>query len=302
MSIRISSSTMYDRGMKDIFSTQTDLSNLQNKITSGTDKATFIELGQGGDIENYTSMQFKYNQSMDYNSNNQMVVDRLSAMDSALSSITDLASTTMSNLVLRRSPNGKSFNVSQLCSAYLGIVSDMLNTQYEGRYLFSGSRTNVAPIADVTTISNIINDQPTSNYYRGNSQILTIQASPSLNLNYGITGDNPTFQKLIGAFNYIIKGDQANDDKTLATAVNVLKDAMNGIANLRANIGNNMRIIKTLIDINDNNNMNLLSSIGEIIDTDIPKTTAAIINKQTILQASYKVTSIISGLSLKDYL
>jgi flagellar hook-associated protein 3 FlgL len=299
---RISTPLMFRRGMNSILNLQTELANLQNKISTGNAFNSFIELRKENQIESVFSFNSKLRKLDDFMRNNKLIENRLNAMESAVGQILEVASDMRSNLTLRRSPVGLSMKLAQIAKAALAAVSDQLNLEFESRYLFSGSRTSAVPVGDIVNNSNTYDDLVTANYYKGDNNKMMAHVSDSLTLDYGVRANEEGFQELIASLHYMIKGDITNDDTKLNKAFELLDGGIDKIVQIKSNIGNNLKAIGMINDQYDADKLYLEQIRGEIVSTDIAKTTTLLYANQANLQASYSTFSRLTQLSLNQYL
>jgi flagellar hook-associated protein 3 FlgL len=207
------------------------------------------------------------------------------------------------DLTTRMSSSGRSMNLTQIAKEnYLPTIRDNLNFEFQGRYLFAGSRTDAPPVGDIVNNSNVMNGAITSNYYNGNSVLLTASASNSLDVAYGINADNQIFQNLIACANKIITADTNNDQIGISQAFDIANTAINDLTQLRATLDNNLSAIQDVNTDFTNQQIYLTSMISNTEQTDFPKVTAQLISDQTSLTASYKAFAMMSKMNLGNFL
>jgi flagellar hook-associated protein 3 FlgL len=288
--------------MKDIMSTQTNLVKLQSQITSGKQATTFFELQASRQIDNVMSIESQMGNINDSLISNSLIVDRLSMMDQAFSELIELMTLTKSQLITRRSSIGSVMNFSQIAKSSLSAVKYILNTEFEGRYLFSGSRTTTMPVGDIENITNVINQAPTANYYNGDDTVLSANITSTININYGIKANDPAFQNLIACLNTVLVGEKTGDDAEFGTALEYLDKAYDQVIELRSQNGN---FASTVLNVNNQYTNTLLytkQTLARLTDTDLPSATASLYSQDAILRASYATLSRLTSTSLNDYL
>jgi flagellin-like hook-associated protein FlgL len=108
------------------------------------------------------------------------VADLITKFRSLLTSATNAAST-------------DSTNVTQSAQQMLSQMASLLNTQYDGGYLFGGSRTDQAPVDISSSTYPAATSPPSANtsYYTGDDQMASVRVSDSQTVSYGIGADNP---------------------------------------------------------------------------------------------------------------
>lgn len=288
--------------IKNISESQVNLANAQDRVSSGNAVSSFAELSATGNTERVLVFNSQLDRIDGYLENNNRVISRLSAMDNALSQLQQLATDWRDSLTVRRSSSGESAQIDILGTAQIDIAIDNLNLKFEGRYLFAGSRTDTKPVDTSETGTNIVNDAPSANYYMGDSTTVAVRANDELTQPYGIKADEVGFQNLLASYNLGIEGDQENSDTKLSSAVDFINVAIEEISQLRAQIGNNMRILEDANTLHQETKLNLNSTVSGITETDIPTELITLSTEQAKLQASFQVFARLERLSLTNFL
>ena len=298
-----STAATYQNMMASMNSIQQRMQKSTYQTTSGQLAQTFKDLSQITPVENVLSLNNEFDKLNSYNSNNSMIVNRLTTMDNALGEIINVVGEIISDTTAKRSALGKDISLtSNAKEKYFPIITTNLNLNFENRYLFSGSKTDVKPVNDLTTSSNIINNVVTSNYYQGNSDILSAQVSDSLNISYGVTANNDVFMELIATINNLISSETNEDGSLLGDAFDQLNISLQDLTQMRANIDNNISSIEA------NNNTNLASieylndTIANLTHTNLPEAMTQFNSDYAALTASYMIYGKLSSLSLANYL
>ncbi|RYG04324.1 MAG: hypothetical protein EOO07_31025, partial [Chitinophagaceae bacterium] len=113
-------------------------------------------LSENKKVEQWINTQYSINSIENYIYTNEVVEGRLISMDQTFDNIITIASNMKKDLALKNKLSGKALNLTQIAKAYLASIQDNLNTSYEGRYLFSGSKIDIKPVSDLSK-SNLIN-------------------------------------------------------------------------------------------------------------------------------------------------
>ncbi len=304
---RVSTISLHNSSLADMMRLQVAMGTTQNQISSGRKASTFTELSAQGQTARVLGFETQQSRTENYLRGNTIASSRLQQMNTSVSGMIDVAEELSNLLLLRRTPTtGDTLPLSQLAESALAKVAQALNTQTDGRTLFSGSKTNTIPVD--TTISNVNWNDDTDDYtlnnayYSGDAYKASVRANDALEFNYGVTADNPAFQKLIGALNLAIKGDQENDDAILAKAVDLTNIAIKELASVQAGISNNITILdKANSDLEDYK-VFLKGAISDVTETDVAEATIKMTSYETTLQATYMAFSRLSSLKLSDFL
>lgn len=216
--------------------------------------------------------------------------------------MTDVASSLQTLLVQATSDSGgDDVPLKEEAEGMLQIVASQLNTQEDGRYLFAGSKTDTAavqvPVPDPTTFG-----IPEDNYYQGDDLELSARLDEELTLSYGMTADREGFQLLIGALKAAIRGDTIDSDAMKTTALDLVGQAIDKLTDYSSEIGTNLSLVDTVRNQHEDLVTVLENNIGEIENTDIPKTVSLMSQQETLLEASYMTIARLGQLSLADYL
>jgi flagellar hook-associated protein 3 FlgL len=280
-----------------------DLAKVQKQISSGQAADRFEELSENGQIERVLNLNDRLKKIEGYVTNNKTVIGRINATDSAVEKIVQSMSQLRDTLTLKRSSAGKSLPIGEIARATIANVVDSLNLRYEGRYLFSGSRTNIPAVNDdILGHSNIINDQISANYYQGDEFVMSIQASDTLSLDYGVKANETAFQNVFAALHQSIETDGTLDDTIIAKAIDFTNNSIEQLTQIRARLNNNNVILNATNDSHDDLKIYFSEVVGDITATDIPEATIRAASHQTTLQAIFQTYARISRLTIADYL
>jgi flagellin-like hook-associated protein FlgL len=146
--------TLYTQNL--LQSQTSELNALQDQITSGLKASTYAGLG-GTATYSSLSLHAQANQLTTFSNNIAAVQTVTTAMDSALSSVTSGANSMVASLqqpTQSGDPGMSTFN-TQAAGALTSIQS-FLNTEIDGRYVFSGAATQTAPVADTNALNTTV--------------------------------------------------------------------------------------------------------------------------------------------------
>lgn len=297
---RISNMMLFNSTMRDVLGTQANLYDLQQQISSGLKSRDFK--GLNGQVEQYVSLETKINRTDMFIENNQVTTARLQTADKSLSNIIDIADKIEDLMVSARNPGTASgLNFAQQISDLAQAVADAMNVSFEGRYLFSGTNTNVKPVQNALAQQAAIG-VPDTSYYSGANVSTTIRADDDVQFDFPVRGDDPAFQKLFAAINSAINAYRAGDDTGVAKSIDMIQDAQAGLNAMRGQVGS---VVLNLEQISDRQTQLKLYWQGvteQVVKTDIVSATSKVANDQAVLQASYQVFSRLVQLKLSDYL
>jgi flagellar hook-associated protein 3 FlgL len=303
---------------------QQRLADLQIQASSGQKAQTYS--GIAADAHQLISLQVAQDQTTQYVKTNQSIDSRLTTMESSVSDIFK-AATNFRTLLLNAENNNNAGDLSIDTEAanFRQQIANLLNVQVDGRYLFAGSRTDVKPV-DLNGWATPPNLTPpltlplptyTADYYKGDSQVMSATIDTSLTLNYGVTADNPAFEYLLRAANYIQSAGPTPSQDEMDTALSLINTALGtesgnaargtlpltqDIADIQALIGTSRSSIDQANSRHSDFQIYLTQNIANVQTVDVAQTLTQVSGYTTQLQASYMTLSQISQLSLLNYL
>jgi flagellar hook-associated protein 3 FlgL len=278
---------------------QTRVREAQIQVSSGkvTDRFSGIASGANRLLAAKDTLQH----IQKYQSNNELADQRLSQMDSSLGSLDDLGNRLKVLLIQRLNdasavPGILSVEAGQLLDQ---TVSD-LNVDLGGQHLFSGSRTDTAPVVLDPTFSAF--GSPDDTFYQGDNVNLTVRADDNREVTYGMTADQPGFQELIGALRAAIEGDGSNDPTLLNGALDLLNSAMPKIAGYRSEIGARQNALDRINNGHADAELYLQKQVSDIEDVDMTDAISRMTQDQIVVESSMATIARLSQVSLVDFL
>lgn len=299
---RISTYSVFNNTLRDVNTTQANLFDLQKQISSGLKTDTFA--GLAGQVEQFTFLEAKIEKAKTYEENNEVAVSRLKTANVSMDQILQYADELEDLIVLARNPaieEDIAFK-TQLDQKIKGIAAE-LNSSFEGKYLFGGTRSNVQPVITEPSVPATLDiGVPDAGYYQGSQEDVQVRASDSVTLTPNIRADNVAFQKLFAAANQALTGYVAEQDSMLADAQDLVQSAIQDIIAVQAD--NNANIL-SLEDINTRHEDLRLYWQGvteEVSKTDLVSASTQVAVDQAVLQATFQSFAAVNQLRLSDYL
>lgn len=286
--------------LKNVLSAQQRLQDAQIKIATGRKSQTYAGIAEDASrLVSLESLQTRVDRILQ---NNGIVENRLGLMDQAVSTIFDSA-TELRTLIIQElnAPSAGEVPIGAVAQNLLDVVAGMLNTKENGRFLFSGTRTDTPavqiPVPDPATFG-----VPDAGYYQGDSVELTTRIDESITITYGMTADRVAFQQTIAALKAAIQADTTGDNALLSTALDLANSAIQALAGFRTEIGSDLEAIEAANQRSNEFLVFVEGAISDIENVDIPATVAQLATEQTILEASYLTLAQMGSLSLVDFL
>lgn len=307
MLTRISDLAEFNQTQSLVRAIQTRMYDTQIQISTGK-KAQRYE-GLAEDSTRLVNLKADRSAANRFVENNTVIDQRLATMEDKVAGLIDLATSYKAFLVnAANASNATDMAFATHSQAELDRVAGLLNTRVDGRYLFSGSRTDVAPVnlsaAGFTTPPTTYPSDPNTAYYEGDDTELAARADHNLTVTYGVNADAPEFEKLIRALHLgattsvtpTVEGDRIQE------SLRLVNEVLDSLPDVRTRIG---AARHTLESTNQRHNDFLLyadQSISEIEDVDPVEAVNRLSADQTHLQASYTVMARLAQISLVNYL
>lgn len=299
---RISTYNLHQLLLRDSTRSQTDLYDLQGQLSSGLKTTNFA--GLGGDTEKFIDLDARLGRVQTYIDSSDIANNRLTTTDNALSQVIDVANDIKNLIALRRNAaiGDDVAYQTQLDGKWKALVS-VINTTSEGRYPFSGTRSD-APSVDAEHFPTLQTDfVPDTSYYGGNSEDVNIRIEDNINLTYNIRANDPAFQKIFAGIAMANKyGQQSGDSEEMKKAYDLIEDGVAGIISLRATVNANKVVAMDNKDRLGSMQLYWKGLKESISNTDIVAVSTEVAVNQGILQASFQAFARISSLKLSDFL
>ena len=286
--------------------TQKRLFDTQNSISSGKVAPNFA--GLGADSSRFVNLQSSVSRVDQYLKNAQIVDQRMAQMETINGQIFDIASQFKTLLVNGLNANqGADLDLNQKASDFLTQVSGLLNSQLDGRYLFSGSATDTAPVdlnaAGFATPPGVYPTTADTGYYQGNATKLSARLDESFDLSYGVTADATGYEELIRSLRLAADASLAPQDQNrLEESLRVVNEAIQNIPNVTGQIGSTRAAIESIVNKHTDFKQFADKAIGDLANVDVAQAVTVLSQDQTTLEASYQVVARLSQLTLSNFL
>jgi len=297
--MRVATFANNDRMLAAAMKTQARMADLQMQEASGSISTDYAGIGASSkqllDLEANRKTNGAYSDAATEANN------RVQVMYSTLSSITDLLTDFRSQLTSAMSTDGDDTSLATLATTaqgYLDELASLLNTTYEGRYLFSGNATQTAPI-DLSGYT-VDPDTANTNYYAGSSDITQVKVSRSQTISYGVTADNPAFEQAIRALSMIATG--TIDDDTLQQSYDLIVSGLNDTIGVQSTLSVKSSSLERAVERAGEYDSMYEAMISDLRDADVTQIAVKLTSYETQLQASYSAIGKLQSLSLSDYL
>ncbi len=248
-------------------------------------------------IDQYTSAGTQIKSTLDIYDNSVGVLDNVT---------TDLQQTLQQALA-----NEEVYGFSESLSQSLNSVVTTLNTQVGGKYIFAGTRTDAQPV-NIQSLTDLQGLASGADAFQNNQQKPVAQVDDGVGLQYGIlasdvAGPLMNVLKSIADFNAGPNGPMdgkltATQKAFIQTQLDSLKSARQTVLNTQVENGVRQNRLDSILNQHTATGNVVKGVISDIEDVDMASAVTKLNSDQTALQASYKVMSQLSQLSLLNYL
>ena len=190
-------------------------------------------------------------------------------------------------------------------------LEGFLNVKMNGRFLFSGTKTDTQPVnagdlADAPTFDadGVTTTAEPSFFYQGDDNQVKARIDEGVTLEYGVKANDEGFEKLIRAMR-LVKSTDLTDANVLGKfqhALNLLNESADKIGAVELNTGVKFQqLASTTRSLKDTKSI-LDGVVDEIERADTFEAVSILNQVQTQLEASYATAVRVSSLSLTKFL
>lgn len=300
---RVANFAQHQRNLAHILDAQKRLNDGQLQISSG--KIAQQYSGVARDARRLVNMESSHVRTTQFISSNKLVDQRLQSMETNVSQIFDLV-TQYKTLIINalNSDNSADLAMPVQSQSLMDQITALLNTEQDGRYLFAGTRTDAKPVDQAglpATYTIPTSDGDASGYYVGDATQLAVQADDNFTVTYGVTADETGFEQAIRAMHMVVIGPP-NDRATLDEALRVINQAIDGVSDIRTQIGASRAALENVNARLGDFLTFTEQTISDLENTDVTEVITNMNSDQVGLEASYAIISRLSNLSLTQFL
>ena len=300
MTDRVSSYGQSNYMLSQLMKLEGKYSAVTTQSSSGLKSETFS--GIASDSQTVLNLQSQYSRITTQTSNATNAKSTVTSISSTLSSMGDVVTSALSNLSVAISTTGSTGTSTQTeMQLSLNQLVNLMNTQYAGNYIFSGSATSTAPVnLSDSNYTNLSTTTANTSYYQGNNTVASVQASDDLTVNYGISADNTSFEKALRALSIAVANP--NDTTSLKAAYDLLGQASTGIGDLESQATVQSNTLDNQITVNSGALSYIDTNISDLTSADLSQVSVQLTDMQNQLQASYAALAKLLNLNLSNYL
>lgn len=279
---------------------QNELAQAQIQQSSGLVADSYGALGNS--TSRILSLADELNRTQSRTETISVAISRVEAMYTAVGDMASLM-TSLRGTISGALNGSQDTILTETADGMLADLSDLMNLKVEGRYLFSGNRTDTAPV-DLTSFTDpVAADSKDTSYYKGDNALMALQLSEESSLSYGVTANNTAFEKALRAVRLVsdLTTDPI-DNAGLQAAYELASEALNGLTAVQSNLS----IKADRMETSQQGQENFITLVQAVVDSeknvDVAEVALAVSQYETLLEASYLATSKLQNLSLAKYL
>lgn len=176
------------------------------------------------------------------------------------------------------------------------------NTRVGDSYIFGGSITNLPPF-NISQIPDGIapNSGVTTDYYNGNGITTPIAIDSNNDLDWGLLGTHPAFEKLIRGLKIATDPSIHSGGDRITQAQNLADEAITELAGLISQIGSEQADIDQLIEAQEDKLLYMSEKYEELVSTDELEVATNFMTDSRILTLAYEMMGRLGQMSLADH-
>lgn len=228
----------------------------------------------------------------------------LSSVESALNQLTDLLAdaTSLATTARNESSAETRATLAPKAQALAESFYTLFNSQYNGRYLFSGSNAAQQPISGVATAAAYPGSPVPTTWYEGDSQLASTISGPGTTLQYGVLGNDPTFAQFKAGLESLWYGLQNNNVTEIDNSISALGAVKTGISALLGDVGGQLNTVSLLTSRQTSQQDLIGNQLSDLEEVDVSSALTKFSQQQATLQASMLIITKVNSLTLLDYL
>jgi flagellar hook-associated protein 3 FlgL len=302
MAMRVATFAISEQMIGAALRTQSVMADQQIQEASGVVSSDFA--GYGSSTQQILNLQVSVTRSKSYTDAATQADSKIQVMYSTVGSVADLLTQFRSLLTgATNAASTDSTSVTQSAQSMLQQMASLLNTQYDGGYLFGGARTSQAPV-DISSSAYPAATSPSTastTYYQGDDELASARVSDTQTVSYGVTADNPAFEQALRAMN-LVANNSPLSTTTLDEALNLTTSAVDAVGVVQSKISNASSSIEKASAFQTDYQSFASTLGGDLSSVDVAAVTAQLSTYQAQLTASYAAISKVQSLNLASYL
>lgn len=332
--MRITNGMLTTSFLSDMNKNLRNMSRIQNQMTSGK------EVGKPSDDPVKVTRAMRLNSDIQantqYKTNIENASNFLDSTDTALGQIGSVLSSINERLISAGNAaygSDERTAIKNAINEQIGQFTQIMNTSFDGKYLFGGTRVTDKPVAISTYGANNNNYIDFANQagtplvwdgvaspipdasaivdYKQISSDLCLEVSQGVTMNYNVVANDVLqFKDKTGAskdlreiFKNILDHLDSGDTNSLTTSdLTDIQATTNNVLRLRAEVGSKQNRMDDAKSKNTEDNFNMTEILSKTEDIDIAEKTMQFATLQTVYTASLQTSAKVIQPTILDYL
>jgi flagellar hook-associated protein 3 FlgL len=301
MAMRVATFAQTSSLIADALRIQSVMANEQIQESSGQISSDFG--GYGSTAQHVVNLQVSVTRAQSYVDAATLADSRVQVMYSAVGSMTDMVTQLRSQLSAASTGSSTEAN-SAIATAqqYLEQMGSLLNTQYDGQYVFAGGKTEAAPV-DITSFATGTGSTATADtsYYSGDGEIASVRVSADQAVSYGVTADNSAFEEVMRVLKFVANSTSLSSSD-ITQALDLASTALDDTVAVQARLSGAASQIETASTRQSDYKSFAETLSSDLTGVDVAAITAQLSTYQSQLTASYSALGKILSMNLASYL
>ncbi|MGY8677633.1 flagellin [Bradyrhizobium sp. UFLA05-153] len=301
VAMRVATFAQSNTMIADALRVQAVMANEQIQESSGVISNDFG--GYGSTAQHVVNLQVSVTRAQSYIDAATLADSKVQVMYSAVGSMTDIITQLRSQL--SAASTGSSTEGNSVISSAQQMLEEMgslLNTQYDGQYVFAGGKTETAPV-DLTSFSTGTGSTTTADtsYYVGDSEIASVRVATDQSVPYGVTADSSAFEEVMRVLKFVANSSSLSSSD-ITSALDLASSALDDTAAVQAKLSSSASQIETA-SARQSDYKSYAETLGsDLTSVDVAAVTAQLSTYQSQLTASYSALAKILSMNLASYL
>lgn len=301
MAMRVATFAQSNRMIADAQRIQSIMTEQQIQESSGQKSSDFG--GYGSTSQHVINLQVSVTRAQSYIDAATLADSKVQVMYSAVGSMSDIITQLRSQL--SAASTGSSTETTSVISSAKQMLEQMgslLNTQYDGQYVFAGGKSEVAPV-DLAGFASGTGSTTTADtsYYGGDAEIASVRVSADQNVSYGVTADNSAFEEVMRVLKFVANSSSLSSSD-ITQALDLASTALDDTAAVQAKLSNAASQIEAGSTGQSDYKSFAETLSSDLTSVDVAAVTAQLSTYQAQLTASYSALSKILSMNLASYL
>jgi len=301
---RISTHAANQSALMDLMKAQRTLFEAQQQLTTGK-KASDLK-GVGYQAETLSAARSALDRAKSYEEAAVRTASRLDAQDAALEEM----AASISDLRLAVTSKDGDYTMLEVREAFR-TISNSLNTQHAGTYVFGGTRSDTPPVA-ISDVDDLIPLTNASDAFQNNDRRPQVQLDQNITMDVGMLASD-VGTEVFDAFKRIAEFNAGPDGPFVSPMTPQQEAYLNGeiqnvigaLDNLYVKVGENgskQNEVENIKNSHGDRQDFLTQMISDYEDVDMAEAATRFQQAQTALEVSAKTFSSLSSVSLLPYL